>query len=254
MASWEYVYCILEGDDLPTGDYSGLDGAPVRAIAHRGVSAVVSTVLHPRVPVTRRHVLDHERLVEELMAKRTLLPVRFGTVLKGQLGVKLELSQGREIYLSDLRRVRGKVELGVRVLALQKPAAIEDQLSLDQGPSGPGARYLMERLRQYDRVRIARECLEDWACSIDARLLRNAEERRTSWAPSENMVMCRAYLVWRDKVVAFRREIEAQREAFPELQFLLTGPWPTYSFVTPIPRDTGMPQDGVDEGNGCRRG
>jgi len=33
-------------------------------------------------------------------------------------------------------------------------------------------------------------------------------------------------------VVAFQREVEALRQAYPDLDFLCTGPWPAYSFVT----------------------
>lgn len=231
MASWQYVYCIIEGSDLPPGTCRGLEDAPVQAVAYRGISAIVSPLPHRQVPVTREHLLLHERLVEELMGRRTVLPVRFGTVLGNTSSLRLELSRQYDCYLNDLDRVRGKVELGVRVLAPNELPEMEERPLRASLPSGPGTRYLMERLGQHASAQATRERFERWAQMIDACLMHHAEDRRASWAPSEKGVMSAAYLVWQQEVPVFKEKVKMQSEAWPELQFLLTGPWPAYSFV-----------------------
>lgn len=239
MDSWRYVYCIVEGRRLPAGDYAGLEGSPVMAISYRELSAVVSALDQPRVAATMRHVLQHERLVEELMGRVNLIPVRFGTVLRDAKSVKLEISRGYASYLRDLALVKGKVELGVRVLAPPETPGPEGDHPEPSPTSGPGTRYLMEQLQETVRARAMRQRLEQSAEKIDACLMRRSEARRRAQARSDGMVVNAVYLVWQHQVPAFKEEVEAQRLAFPALAFLLTGPWPAYSFVSGATERTG---------------
>ena len=46
------------------------------------------------------------------------------------------------------------------------------------------------------------------------------------------LLLTAAYLVERDQVTAFQREVGGLSGAYPALRLLCTGPWPPYSFVT----------------------
>jgi len=48
---------------------------------------------------------------------------------------------------------------------------------------------------------------------------------------SEKLVVAAAHLVDRDKIPQYKENMVAARENRPELHFLVSGPWPPYSFA-----------------------
>jgi len=111
-----YLYAITDQPDRPLGVGAGLAGAPLQSIAYRGIAAVVSPLADGPLPPTAENVMLHERVIEALMAERTALPARFGMVLKSQQAALDELAGRYDAYAANLGRVRGRVELGLRVL------------------------------------------------------------------------------------------------------------------------------------------
>jgi len=101
-----YVYAIVEG--------SGADVEDVRMLAHDGIAAAYKPVDEPP-PATADEMLAHERVVEELMRGRALLPVRFGTTLPDEAALADLLERDGDTFRRLLGRVRGCVELSVRV-------------------------------------------------------------------------------------------------------------------------------------------
>ena len=113
-----------------------------------------------------------------------------------------------------LERVRGCVELGVRVLAEERPAA----------PADSGRAYMEARLAESESAkRLARELHEPLAA------LARASDHAVRRTP--RLLLSAAYLVEPARVEAFRRRVAELEGAHPELGFACTGPWPPYSFA-----------------------
>ena len=49
---------------------------------------------------------------------------------------------------------------------------------------------------------------------------------------THRLLLTAAYLVKRQQMAAFNRQVEALSVTYPALRFLCTGPWPPYSFVS----------------------
>ncbi len=236
-----YLYAIVDqgGGELPA--LAGHGDAPLGGIAAGGLMAVVSEAPRGEIPLTRANLLRHEAVVEALMAERGVLPARFGTTASEADLLAALGCHGAELALS-LERVRGRVELALRVIdpaASERPPARPSRAEVGDGRGYMQA--LLEAERQQARLRAA---MDGVAAQISAALAPLAEGATQS-GPEGRQLLKAAYLVRREGLEALRRGIDAQRAAHPGLAFLATGPWPAYSF-------TGI-ERGLGQGEGERR-
>ena len=245
-----YLYAITDRPDLSVPAEPGLEGTSLFSLTYQDIAAVVSPLTAARVPPMEDNLWRHEAIVEALMADRAVLPVRFGTVLSNKAAVQDVLVAYYAGFVASLDRVRGRVELGLRVLwddnlqiadSSQRPSAISHQPSATSGRA-----YLMARLEEERQSRAQRQRAEALAEELHAPLARLAAESTQQVLVTPRLLLTAAYLVERDRVTAFRLEVDAFSAAYPALRFLCTGPWPPYSFVTA----TVPTEDGEERKNG----
>lgn len=156
----------------------------------------------------------HEAIVEELMERRALLPVRFGSVLADEGALRALLAARADEFSAALGLVRGRVEVGVRA---------RYRISRKAPPESGGAdvRGRVRRLRAAQAVADElHEELADGAFDAVARVLGDPEPQFAG-----------AYLVERSGVADFRAQVDELRARRPSLDVVCTGPWPPYSFV-----------------------
>jgi Gas vesicle synthesis protein GvpL/GvpF len=215
-----YVYAIGDAAALPPEpDGRGLGDARLEVLARDGLAAVLSR--HPTLrPEPSPELLwAHEAVVERLMARATVLPLRFGTVLDGDDALAATLAERRDELAAGLERVRGRVELGVRVLGAPPPPRPRE-------PSRPqsGRAYLMARRDAHHRA-------EREAAAVHAPLAAEAHDARLRAPAPPPAILSAAYLVDRGAVAAFRGRVGALAAARADVEIACTGPWPPYSFV-----------------------
>jgi Gas vesicle synthesis protein GvpL/GvpF len=212
-----YLYAICEGAaPLPGAEQRGLGRARVRAMAYQSLAAIFSRhrTLQPQPePAT---LWAHEAVVHQLMSRGPVLPVRFGTMLDEETTLRRILADRLDELVDGLERVRGRVELSVRVLEAPGPKRPREQLT--------GHAYLMARRDAHQRAsEAANEVHEPLAA-----LAREARVRAPAPPPT---IVAAAYLVDRPKVDAFIERVRALASARHDLSIVGTGPWPPYSFV-----------------------
>jgi hypothetical protein len=230
-----YLYAITDQPELPVPPEPGLEGASLLSLACRDVSAVVSRLATVTVPATKPNLWRHEAVVETLMAGRAVLPLRFGTVLTDEAAVRSLLAAHYADFVASLDRVRGRVELGLRVLwnGDRRPLAVDRRSRFGGQPSAvSGHSYLLARLEEERSRQAWRDRAEAVAAELHTPLSRLAAESTRQVLITSGLLLSAAYLVQYSQVAAFRRKVEALSTAHPALRFLCTGPWPAYSFVT----------------------
>jgi hypothetical protein len=99
--------------------------ARLRALTADGLAAVVGPVSDEQV--TADALWRHEQVVEELMADRDVLPVRYGTRFSCDEDAAEAVGARRTELAAALDRVRGAIELSVRALSA-RPAPIHESL------------------------------------------------------------------------------------------------------------------------------
>jgi hypothetical protein len=187
---------------------------PLRALSCDGLTAFVGPA--EVAEVTPDVLWRHEEVVESLMEQRDLLPVRFGTVMSDETAAIRAITERREQLEAALARVRGAVELAVRVArADAKEPPREDPRS--------GHAYMRAKAGEQRAAQALNEPLSAMA--------------RESLVYSGPELLRAAYLVERRAVEDFVGAVRRLQASHPELRILCTGPWPPYSFV-----ETGGPQ------------
>jgi hypothetical protein len=123
---------------------------PVRAVP-AGDLRVLCAPAEPE-EATPEALWRHEGLIEDLMEQRTLLPVRFGTVLPDETAAAAAVAERRDELAAALDRVRGAVELGLRVRGEGEAAGVHERLAalardavVRDGPDLLRAAYLVDR-------------------------------------------------------------------------------------------------------------
>jgi Gas vesicle synthesis protein GvpL/GvpF len=211
-----YVYAIGDAATLPPEPAGrGLGDARLDVLARDGLAAVLSRHRTLRPEPSPELLWAHEAVVERLMAAGTVLPLRFGTMLDGEDALAATLAERRDELAAGLERVRGRVELGVRVIGAPpaRPAGAQS-----------GRAYLMARREAHRRA-------EREAAAVHAPLAAEARDARLRAPAPPPAILAAAYLVDRGAVAAFRARVGALAAARADVAIACTGPWPPYSFV-----------------------
>jgi len=210
-----YVYAFVERP-ASVPDVKGLDDAALRIENAGELDVVVSR--HEALPreASEPAVLAHARVVEALAASNdAVLPARFGGAHADAAALRAAVAARQHELTAALARVRGCVELGVRVLA---PAA-------EPTTAATGAAYMQARLeRRREAERLADE--------VHAPLAALAHQATQTVGATQRLLLTAAYLVPKDEVSAFTQLVEKLQAGHPDLGIVCTGPWPPYSFAT----------------------
>ena len=216
-----YLYAITDASKPPRA--TGLHGASVDAICVGALAAIVSEHddLAPRVD--EQAMWAHEAVVEALMLDASVLPVRFATVLDDAETVEAMLRDRGPEFRRALDRVRGAVEVGVRI-------TIDDERSDatavgEDSDVGPGTAYLLRRVERTCRAEEAAKRIHEPLCALALDHTRiSASPRRPSLGA--------AYLVDAGQLDDFATAAERLQAETEGVALVVTGPWPPYSFTS----------------------
>ena len=189
---------------------------------------------------------QHERVVENVMRRSPVLPVRFGCVFSSKQALMRRLTDEADGVARFLDKVSGKEEWSVKGfvdvtkagawLLTTDPVLAERRAGM---PESPGARYFhQKRLDAEVQSRLQRWRLLA-ADQVYAELRKGAGDTcpltlkpLAGKATATEMVLNCAFLLARDSVADFRRRVarlEAERSA-QGLTLAVSGPWPPYNF------------------------
>jgi hypothetical protein len=219
------------------GSISGLEGASVYNIPYNDIG-IVSSDLSGKVVTDENTVMTHEKVIETLMEKYTVLPMRFHTVFRKEENVILMMQRLYDEFQINLQRLCGKVEIGLKVLwnGKEVKARIIEGMNGDgsirqTNGASPGRNLLEEKLIEY-RVDNAFEHEADRSIEgINNMLNGYIADRSYKRLQTENLLLDAAYLIEREILCDFRERFDKIRTAYGDFRYLLSGPWPPFSFV-----------------------
>ncbi len=223
-----YAYCLAEGLEQLGGSISGISAAPVRLLKVEDLSVLVSDYEGDTLPVNRENALAHAAVVQSILDQTTPLPCRFGTLVS-ERNLRSFLTTNKPAVADKLAHVRGCVEMNVKAIY---PVPDLEKVTAEQAPVGPGTAFLEEKRRALgsdERFAAQRADLSN-LLSKQLRGLTRAEQI-TVRASDTGVLVAAAHLVERPAIQPYREKMAATRENRPELRFLISGPWPPYSFA-----------------------
>ncbi len=232
-----YVYAIIDSNKEMDESNKGLCEAPIYSIPYRDIGIVVSN-LDPQVQIkTEESVLKHEEIVEALMDRFTVLPMRLYTVFAGKEEMLLRVKDHYEDFTENLDRVYGKCEFGIKVIWAGN--VIKDRIaSAHKDESAPvnavqsGAKFMKEKFEKYKIDKEFEEEADRCISIVDEFLNRYVSEKKLEKLKTDNLLLSAAYLVDRKKKDDFMEAFEELRSSGGDLKYMLSGPWPAYNFIT----------------------
>ena len=237
----KYLYAVIPAaGDREYGNI-GIDGELVYLITDNQIAAVVSDFSNVKIRPERRHIAAHQAVLKRLMEEETPLPISFGVIADGVKEIKRILSLNRKSFAEQLRRVHGKVEMGLRVgwdvpniFEYFVNTHTEIRVARDRfmGNSRVASQEdMIEVGRLFDRV--LQEEREENMERVEAILSPVCFEIMRNVTRTERDVMNLACLVDRDSVDKdFEAAVfEAARGFDNNFSFDFNGPWAPHNFV-----------------------
>lgn len=235
---------------------------PVRELASGGLVALVSDVSMADYDLEQLRIRfqdslwvemlarEHQRVMLALLERYTLLPLKLCTLYHDEARISEQLAERVDAFGAALDRVAGTREWGVKVFsdraALSAWAANElpqlRELAAQLKAASPGARYMLEKRMARAVEQTANDLRHRGIEAIGHALA--AVARAALAVPlqptqihgrPDDMLLNGAYLVVEGEEAQFRATLEALSEEYGQrgFTFVLTGPWPPYSFSTP---------------------
>lgn len=244
----KYMYCIIRCPEPRRFSSHGLGewGETVYTINYQDLAVVVSDSPVIEYDNTRRNMMTHTLVLEEVMRDGAILPVRFGIVAPSSEVIQAQLLQRRyNEFLGLLARMEGRLEVGLKAFWYEQ---VIFQEIIDQNPA---IRQLRDRLLGYtveetyhDRIHLG-EMIElamnnkrdEDAAKLLSRLRPLADETRINKVLTDRMVLNAAFLLHREREPEFDAAIQAlDAELGQRLIFKYVNNAPPYNFVNVLIR------------------
>lgn len=244
----QYLYCIIRSSEPQQFSNLGIGGRSdiVHTIQYDDLAAVVSDSPIMEYENTRRNMMAHTVVLEEVLQRFTILPVRYDTVAPDAKTVQVKLLKRRYGELTMLLRdMDGLVELGLK--AFWYEGIIFEEILAEN----PAIRELRDKLARrsaeetyYERMSLGekveaamnRKRVDD-SERILSRLRPLVNKTRKNQEISDRMVVNAAFLLAKERQPEFDTAVMAlDAEIGKRLIFKYVGPVPPYNFVNIVVR------------------
>ena len=208
-----YTYCILRLE--PDKDWTVFPGVAERPVFPIRESRLVMLVsrLEGNFSPDAHSIMQHGRAVHRVFEQHTVLPFRFGTIFNSEQQVRQVLLANRTEFQGTMNRLRGKVEMHVKLLfgADGAKATPKTGQRHNSQPEPELARRVAGRLAGLFQP------LEE---QISVRPLQNGDR-----------LVQFAHLIEGTQVGDYQRTYSSAAGRMKDCQLLLSGPWPPYHFL-----------------------
>ncbi len=226
----KYVYCVIKGSEKRSFG-RGFNGNTVYTVPYRDISAVVSDTPPIEYEPNEANALMHEEIVERIMQEHTVLPLGFGNVFINESRVKWLLAKFYPTFKTYLKKLEGKVEVGVKVFYDSEAAKREletPNIKVEEGDEDLAKRVVEEKY--YNKIN---EKAYEYGVKIYEALKKHAEDVHLMKRIGGNMVLNGAFLIQKERIEEFKSELEKLEEGHADkgLKIQFSGPWPPYNFV-----------------------
>lgn len=193
-----YFYGVARARSWRVGRIGQVEGEDVMRVRYRDIDALVRPAPYEMPTLDDQHVLEHQRAVESVMRRGTVLPAPYGVVFRGRRQLIRMLQEQYLVLDEGLSLLDGHWELRLHIV------------------SAVGADPDIE--------------LSDLAMELYTELRRHARAA-VPFAAEGRRLLSAAFLVERATWIEFMDRAEDLGAAHDEVTFDITGPWPPYDFV-----------------------
>lgn len=240
----KYIYGITKKKDLP----QNLKKSGLSAVHHQGLSLVTGDEeykdYHSLAKAEAiKELTRHQQIIEKIMENfGTILPVKFGTILKDEKEVRLVLEKNCLFLQSTWQKMKDKIELDLVCFWNEQKAA---QLVYQESKKIQNLQKNLIKKRKStleDKIALGKlvaDCLtikrEKIASKILAELKKEVVASCNHSLADINMLLNQAFLIEKENEERFNHALNVLDSKFANLvKFRLVGPLPPYSFATVV--------------------
>jgi hypothetical protein len=222
-------YCVRFAGDPPPKGLLGVDGRPVDLLEEGELGLWTS---HTDVVAADPDLLrSYDRVIREALRSATPLPLRFGTRFPDEAAARAVLGARHDELIGILERVRGSVEMGVRVAERQRDASTPPlPPAVESRTPASGRDYLVLRRRERREESDRRLRAEAVLARVDEQFA-SATLDTVLTVAEPPLVGTLAHLVPHRRLQQYRASAEHAIRDMPDLWIRISGPWAPYSFV-----------------------
>ena len=242
MKEGKYIYCIIASKEARSFGALGIGdrGDELYTILFDDIAAVVSNSPIISYSISRDNMLAHEKAIEEIMKKYTVLPVRFCTIAQDEDKVKKILEIEHDKFAGLLKDFEGKKELGLKAIFKEEVIykeileKYEDIRSLKKALSSePPAKTYYLRVEVGRKVETALEKERDiYKEEILNTLSPLSQDTKVNSPYGELMIISAAFLVEKRGEAEFDKNVQGLADKFGnKIKFKYTGTLPPFNFV-----------------------
>ncbi|WP_031056018.1 GvpL/GvpF family gas vesicle protein [Streptomyces ochraceiscleroticus] len=236
-----YIYGIAHADHpAPEKPVLGVGDPPrpVRIIRAGELAAVVSDCpdgLRPK----RRDLLAHQHVLTETGNAGAVLPLRFGSLSTDDDAVRGALGEHTEHYKTQLAELTGRVEFNVKAAHREEAVlrlVVDDEPEvrrLTEALQASGGGDYPERVQLGELVANAVRAREVHDAHTVERALAPLAEQSAPGPEGTGWLVNLSFLLPRTETAPFTEAAHRLAEEQPQLELLVNGPLPPYSFVRP---------------------
>jgi hypothetical protein len=237
----KYLYGIIEEPQPTRFSFSGVGDAEVYTVNHQKLAAVVSKIEFQEVDPTRKNVRAHTTVQDELFKEYTLLPMGFGMIASSEDEVKRLLEKNHDGFIRELKRLAGKIEVGLKVFwdreamvseiegENQEFANLKAKINAASSPI-EAQNLLVEAGKLVERI--ATDWKHKYARAIYATLEELSVDARLNDPLGIKNILNGSFLIDKSRGKEFQGKVYQLDSKYQgKVNFKYVGPLPPYSFV-----------------------
>lgn len=221
----------------------GMGGAGLFALSFDDIAAIAGDIDSAHPIAGKASALEYAAVIETLFHQFTLLPMRFGSVMKSNEAVVHMLENNHPDIKQNLIQVENKYEFGLKLFC--DPKKINEELRIQSETSSKAQQapvaeiinstsmeWVNKKLKEHRLEELLVRYVDSVIADISGQLDRLNAICKIKKLVSPATVMDGVFLLDKALKEELVRTTGRLQEKYPALNFVLTGPWPPYNFVT----------------------
>lgn len=220
----------------------GIAGTELVAVSFDQISAIVCDIRKADLIANQANVITFAHVIEPLEQLYPLLPMRFGSILESTGSVQKMLEENYAEFRNNLQKVENKSEFGLKIfcdteklkaeLTTKTKVGGETSQKPDTGSKDSVFReYVNQKLKAHRLEEMLLSYIDSIVAEFTGFMVRLNAEKKIKKMTTATTIIDAVFLLEKDKKAELVQAIEDMQNKYPGLNFMLTGPWPPYSFV-----------------------
>ena len=220
----------------------GISDSKIYDIPFGEISAIAGPVNKSGIVSDRNKAIEYASVIDNLWKHFALLPMRYGSFMETDADIQKMLGRNYEGFQQNLGKVENMSEFGLKVFcdydiikAELKAIAQSETKTTSQLVSGVENSvfkdYVNKKLAEHRVEESMFKYIDSVIVAIKISLTGLFTDSKFKKMAGTTNIIDAVFLLQKHNEGELIQQVETMQKQYPGLNFLLTGPWPPYSFV-----------------------